>query len=196
MLTERRAHAGAEETRARILAATRDLYEARGTRGTTTREVAERAGVNEATLFRHFGSKASLLDAMREETCGVTEFRDLLGQLSGADLTADLRAVAQAAVAHMTSKRAMMCVTLAEEASGTLDAPEWRGPTFIITGFAEYLERHVAAGVLRGDPLFLARMFLGTLFSYVVGRKLWDSEILDPAVADRIVDVFVNGART
>ena len=53
--------AGTEETRNRILAAARAVYEHNGTRGTTTREVAERAGVNEATLFRHFGSKAALL---------------------------------------------------------------------------------------------------------------------------------------
>ncbi|MEO7039366.1 MAG: helix-turn-helix domain-containing protein, partial [Candidatus Elarobacter sp.] len=52
-----RSHAGVEDTRTRILAAARELFERNGTRGTTTREVAERAGVNEATLFRHFGSK-------------------------------------------------------------------------------------------------------------------------------------------
>ncbi|HMD02881.1 MAG TPA: helix-turn-helix domain-containing protein, partial [Candidatus Baltobacteraceae bacterium] len=52
--------APADGTRLRILAATRDLYARNGSRGTTTREVAERAGVNEATLFRHFGTKGQL----------------------------------------------------------------------------------------------------------------------------------------
>ena len=69
MLAPQRTHAGVEETRARILAATREIFERNGTRGTTTREVAERAGVNEATLFRHFGSKAALIGAMREDSC-------------------------------------------------------------------------------------------------------------------------------
>ena len=76
MLAPQRTHAGVEETRARILAATREIFERNGTRGTTTREVAERAGVNEATLFRHFGSKAALIGAMREDSCGIEAFRN------------------------------------------------------------------------------------------------------------------------
>ena len=56
--------AGVEDTRLRILAATRTLYASKGSRGTTTREVAILAGVNEATLFRHFGTKTLLLTAM------------------------------------------------------------------------------------------------------------------------------------
>ena len=75
---------------ARILAAARELFERNGTRGTTTREVAERAGVNEATLFRHFGSKAALLDAMREDACGLEQFRASVTALPGADIAADL----------------------------------------------------------------------------------------------------------
>ncbi len=75
LTTGQRSHAGVEETRGKILAAARELFERNGTRGTTTREVAERAGVNEATLFRHFGSKRALLDAMREQACGVEQFR-------------------------------------------------------------------------------------------------------------------------
>ena len=39
-------------TRERILRAAREVFETDGTRGTTTREVADRAGVNEATIFR------------------------------------------------------------------------------------------------------------------------------------------------
>ena len=44
----------------RILEATLELLGRVGYRGTTTREIAQRAGVNEVTLFRRFGSKESL----------------------------------------------------------------------------------------------------------------------------------------
>ena len=57
---------GVDQTRLRILGAARELYAEKGSRGTTTREVADRAGVNEATLFRHFGTKGQLLSAMLE----------------------------------------------------------------------------------------------------------------------------------
>src|SRR6187200_825851 len=46
--------------RAAFLEAARDLFSRQDYRSTTTREIAERAGVAEHLLFRHFGSKAAL----------------------------------------------------------------------------------------------------------------------------------------
>lgn len=48
----------------RILAAAARVYAQHGFRGATTRLIAAEAGVNEVTLFRTFGSKAQLLQAM------------------------------------------------------------------------------------------------------------------------------------
>jgi AcrR family transcriptional regulator len=191
--TGQRSHAGVEETRGKILAAARELFERNGTRGTTTREVAERAGVNEATLFRHFGSKRALLDAMREQACGVDQFRAFVAGLPGDDLAADLRAIAYFIVDHMITKRAMMCVSLAEDAAGTDDAPEWRGPSQIHADLGSYFAAKAQAGLLRAEPAFAARYFMGMFFSYVVGRKLWNSAAPDRAVLDGIVDLFLNG---
>jgi len=191
--TGQRSHAGVEETRGKIIAAARELFELNGTRGTTTREVAERAGVNEATLFRHFGSKRALLDAMREQACGVQRFRSILAALPGTDIAADLRTIAYYVVDTMMGNRAMMCVSLAEDAARTDDSPEWRGPSQIHSDLASYFTAKAQAGLVRGEPAFVARYFMGILFSYVVGRKLWDSTVPDHAVLDEIVDLFLNG---
>ncbi|MER5499384.1 TetR family transcriptional regulator [Streptomyces sp. NPDC002561] len=48
-------------TRRRLLEAARDLFAERGYEATTVRGIAERAGVNQALLFRYFGSKQGLL---------------------------------------------------------------------------------------------------------------------------------------
>jgi AcrR family transcriptional regulator len=48
------------EPRRLLLDAARELFARRDYRGTTTREIAEAAGVSEYLLFRHFGSKAGL----------------------------------------------------------------------------------------------------------------------------------------
>ncbi|GAC1583162.1 MAG: TetR/AcrR family transcriptional regulator [Candidatus Elarobacter sp.] len=195
LTTPPRTHAGVEETRSRILTAARELFERNGTRGTTTREVAERAGVNEATLFRHFGSKRALLDAMREQACGVERFRSVLAELPGADLPSDLRAIAYHVADHMLAKRSMMCVSLAEDIAETDDAPEFRGPSEICERLAAYFTVKVEAGAMRGHPALLAQFFLGVLFSYIVGRKLWNSAVPERATLDGIVDVFLNGVR-
>jgi AcrR family transcriptional regulator len=46
-----------QETRTRILDAALDLFAARGFQGTTTRDIAARAGLSDAGLYAHFGSK-------------------------------------------------------------------------------------------------------------------------------------------
>jgi AcrR family transcriptional regulator len=48
------------EPRRLLLDAARDLFARQDYRSTTTREIAEAAGVSEYLLFRHFGSKAGL----------------------------------------------------------------------------------------------------------------------------------------
>ncbi len=50
-------------TRDAILDVTARLYAEHGWRGTTTRSIAAAAGINEVTIFRTFGSKASLMVA-------------------------------------------------------------------------------------------------------------------------------------
>jgi AcrR family transcriptional regulator len=193
LAANQRSHAGVEETRSRIIAAAQQLFEYKGTRGTTTREVAERAGVNEATLFRHFGSKRALLNAMREAACSVEHFRSVLASLSGTDPHADLRRIAEHVVTRMMSNRAMMCVSLGEDAAGANDAPEWRGPAQLVLDLAAYFDAKVEAGLMHGEPLLLARVFLGILFSTVIGRKLWGADAPDEATLTVVVDIFLNG---
>lgn len=51
-----------EGSREKLLAAAARMLAELGFAGTTTRRVAEEAGVNEITLFRHFGTKERLLE--------------------------------------------------------------------------------------------------------------------------------------
>ncbi len=55
-------------TRQRLLEAARVEFGERGIEAATTRGIAERAGCNEVTLFRHFESKQKLLAAVVQET--------------------------------------------------------------------------------------------------------------------------------
>lgn len=57
--------------RDKLLEAARDVFAQHGYVGSTTRRIAEAAGVNEVTVFRLFGSKEALLDeAVRLHTTG------------------------------------------------------------------------------------------------------------------------------
>jgi AcrR family transcriptional regulator len=185
------------DTRLRLLAATRTLLAAKGRRGTTTREIADQAGVNEATLFRHFGSKDALVDACVEYYCRTVELEELLASLDG-DLERDLQRIASALMQRMESVRDLIVMSLSEEdAGGSVGDAAWRAPTAIKTIVADYMAKRIAAGELSGNPLFLARFFMGMAFSYVMGRKRFPQEYAaDPAqVAEFQVGMFLNGAR-
>lgn len=56
-----------DDHRHRILQAAARVYTQHGWRGATTKRIAEEAGVNEVTLFRHFGSKDALLEQMMRD---------------------------------------------------------------------------------------------------------------------------------
>lgn len=69
-----------KSTRQRLVQAALQLFAAQGVTETTTRQIAELAGVNEVTLFRQFGSKHGLLLAVIEEAEVFTELGAALGQ--------------------------------------------------------------------------------------------------------------------
>ena len=60
--------------RARLLTAAREVFAEKGYRGATTRDIAERAGVTEPMVFRHFGSKTALFEEAAVEP--VVAFMD------------------------------------------------------------------------------------------------------------------------
>ena len=55
-------------TKAALLTAARTLFADRGFEQTTVRDIAARAGVNQALLFRYFGSKEALFHAAMAST--------------------------------------------------------------------------------------------------------------------------------
>jgi AcrR family transcriptional regulator len=62
-----------KSTRTRLIDAALELFATKGVTETTTKEVAERAQVNEVTLFRHFGSKHGLLLAVMENSANFAQ---------------------------------------------------------------------------------------------------------------------------
>src|SRR4051812_31401931 len=59
-----------QDRRHDILAAAMELFSKKGFRGTTTRDLAYQAGVNEAIIFRHFESKEALYSAILQHKAG------------------------------------------------------------------------------------------------------------------------------
>jgi AcrR family transcriptional regulator len=189
-----------EETRERIILAAREVIRAKGKRGATTREIADVAGVNEATLFRHFGNKEALILEVAKHTCPDLQIRDFISTLNG-PLEEDLLAIAGRMDQHMNSMIDMIRWSLVEtDYENSVFAREtWRPQLAIRSVIAEYMESAVAAGYLQGDPMDLAVTFMGMIFSRNISREKYpDSRIFSDSEygISYIVNVFLNGVRS
>lgn len=196
MLNETQTPRSPEETRNRILAATREILGKKGRRGATTREIAELAGVNEATIFRHFGHKEALIGACAEHYCPTVEIQEVVASLTG-DLEGDLRRLAVALTNRMEQLRDLIIMSLADEESDTpIGGLPWRGPVALKEIVADYMSKRVESGELAGDPMLLARFFMGMIFAQVIGRKkMPELHYSTDDIIDFQINTFLNGVR-
>ncbi len=192
--------ASPEETRERILTAAREVIGRKGKRGATTREIADVAGVNEATLFRHFGTKEALLVACAQHFCGYLQLAGVAAQLTGA-LDEDLLVLARVMFARFESLQDMIRWSLVEQdyEKDIFAETAWQPQLAILAVLTEFMKRRVSSGELAGDPEKLAMVFLGVVFMHALGRKKFPGSVLhrgDPDAALRFyIDVFLNGVR-
>lgn len=190
----------ADQTRDRIVAAAREVIGRKGKRGATTREIADLAGVNEATLFRHFGNKESLIIAVAKYSCPDGKLRDIVAALHG-PIEKDLCELGLAMSEHLESMIDMVKWSLVEtEYENSVFAEEaWRPQTAVRQVIIDYFAAHVAAGEIAGDPTELAAVFMGMIFARIVARqKFPDSRMYnDTEYAIRFfINVFLNGVRS
>ncbi|HEY6326474.1 MAG TPA: TetR/AcrR family transcriptional regulator [Candidatus Cybelea sp.] len=199
-LAEAGRSASPEGTRERILRAAREVIGRKGKRGATTREIADVAGVNEATLFRHFGTKEALLVACAQHFCGYVQLADVAAQLTG-PIADDLLVVARTMFARFESLQDMIRWSLVEQdyEKDIFAETTWRPQLAILAVLTEFMRRRVESGDLVGEPQKLAAVFLGLIFMHALGRKKFPDSLLHSGDADTAlrfyIDVFLNGVR-
>lgn len=94
-----------------LFQATVELFAERGYAAATTQEIAKRAGVNEATLFRRYGTKTALIEAALIHCLANSPFGGIAG---GGDVRADLMAIVEAYEATYEAYGGAVLMLLAE----------------------------------------------------------------------------------
>jgi AcrR family transcriptional regulator len=165
-----RVEAGVHE---QLLTAALKVFAATGTRGATTRRIAQEAGVNEVTLFRHFGSKEALIrQAVSSTNEGV-----MLTRLPEhpADPEQELLTWARMHYQFLFSIRSFIRIGMAE----FLEHPDvtmetCRFPVRIANDLHDYLTRLRAEGLAGGEwnARAAASMLMGALFADAMGRDV------------------------
>ena len=182
------------QLRDRILRAATELYAETGFRGATTRQIARRAGVNEVTLFRHFGSKTALLHEAIHCACARPGSR-LLPERPQAPREELLR-WARATWTELWQCRGVIRTAMGEcEAHPELYPKEGSATATAARELGEYLERLPPSGLAApGLELTAAgAMLLGTLFADAMTREILPCVYREePAAAiDQYVTLFL-----
>jgi AcrR family transcriptional regulator len=171
----------AHDRRQQIMQVATGLFARQGFQGTTTREIAGQAGVNEALLFRHFSSKETLYWTIIERLCSARGRRQrVMGILKtgGNDLQV-FTAVAREFLIRTprdTELTRLLWFTALE--NHRLSDRFFR--TYIAVCYdalAEYIEARVQQGTFRKvDPLLAARGFLGMVIYHFQVQELFGAE--------------------
>jgi len=159
--TKSRMHA--EQRRQHFIEAALHLFSTRGFRGTTTKAIAEAAGVSEGLLFRHFSTKEDLYAAILQEKArqaGLDARIEALRRHARRDDDARLvhelvRTILDNYRRDPDFERLMLHAALEGHELATASERLFGRPA--LTFLQEYVARRQTAGVLRaGDPALLA----------------------------------------
>ncbi|EDX84871.1 transcriptional regulator, TetR family protein [Synechococcus sp. PCC 7335] len=187
------------DTQERILKAAQKLFARKGYGGTTTKDLAQAAGVAEGTLFRHFESKKAIL--VEVATRGWMEIlTDLLTELSE---MASYKAVAQVMRKRMLSLNAnsdMLRVCFMEAQFH----PELRDriQADVIDKMTDVAEAFFQTAMDRGvyrkmNPKVVARIFLGMFTVSGFSQTTMSADGSSPQdmkeMAETLADIFLNG---
>ncbi|MDR1851074.1 MAG: TetR/AcrR family transcriptional regulator [Propionibacteriaceae bacterium] len=156
-----------KSTREAILEATFAVIGERGIKGATTRLIAEKAGVNEVTLFRQFGSKNKLIQTA-VNTRMETVARESVHYTG--DIEADLVSLADGVKNTLELLGPVARAMLAELPLNPELSAGIRGPKELFAVVSAMLGRYQQEGRLAPEPHgTLVPAFLGPIFvRYIV----------------------------
>lgn len=188
---------GPVDVRDALLSAALRVFATSGSRGATTRRIAQEAGLNEVTLFRHFGSKDSLIQEAlawkAEQFLRTSPLPD-----DPRNPVAELVAFCEQYHEGLTQSRALIRTCLAEfEEHPDATRLACRTPIAIAEQLEAYLERLRQTGLAAGDWSARAAtsMLMGTLFSDAMSRDCMPERhtLTVPEAIRQYVAVFLRG---
>ena len=190
-----------KERKASIIEAATVLFAAKGFNGTKTRQIAEKAGVSEALVFKHFPTKNHLYAAILAEKSPVprllSEIKDL------ADRREDVQVfslIANSVIVHGVPESKLMRLLLFSALEGhKLSDMFFQNHVRVFHEFlAKYIDRRIHDGAFRKcDSLLVARSFMGILIEHRLLTLLFRLPVSNSPedMVETFVSLFLDGIR-
>ena len=159
-----------KKARQRILEAAAESFQTLGYARTTTQAIAAKAGVAEVTLFRQFGDKQTLFQAVFQQIGGGVNFKMIEMQLTD-DLASDLRLISEHALRFFLAQQDTIRMLMFE----SMHFPEMKtalalNPSGMIELLVRYFEKQRDENKVQVvDSHVTSQAFMSMIFGYAIG---------------------------
>lgn len=194
----------AGDRRQQILDVAVRLFSLKGFRGTTTKEIALAAGVNEAIIFRHFATKGELYAAIIDRKACSKDGLALQRALDEAVESDDDRRVFEEIAFRMLEFHQQDDEAMRLLMYSALEGHELAEMIFrqhvahVFHRLATFIKRRVSEGKFRKvDPMTAVRAFIGMVIYHALTNKMFPHharELLNIGnrqAAERFTDIFL-----
>jgi AcrR family transcriptional regulator len=183
-----------DETKERILQAAMQVFVENGYAGATTRAIAAVAEVNEVTIFRRFGSKDGLFEAVLDRFSALPDFASAFqSQLTG-EYRQDMLALGGHLMRVFVERQQALHLALCEASRiSEMRGPLVQMPRRLRQMFAAYFQSQIDAGRIRDlNAEVMAQAFIGIFFSYHMLQTIFADPIADGLSQEELVAQFVD----
>ena len=185
-----------QDRRQQIIEAAMELFAKKGFSGTTTRDLAAQAGVNEAIIFRHFKTKEELYSAIIEHKVGQhrNTQREELDRLAGAsDDQKFFEAVGRTFLERHEADTTFLRLLLFSALEGHQLSDMFASSMADRHPLANYIQQRIDEGAFRPvNAQLAARGLLGMFASFVLWQQIFGFRGKHPHESDEVVRTFVS----
>ena len=179
-----------------ILMAAMELFAKKGFRGTTTRDLASEADVNEAIIFRHFNNKEELYTAILEHKVGeiqatrIDEFERLAKDTNDEEFFTTIgRTFMEKHEKDTTFVRLLLFSALEGHQLSEMFVSSMTARTPV----SSYIQKRIDEGAFRPvNPTLAARAFFGMFSSFVLWQEIFGFKKSQPFDREEVVRTFVS----
>jgi AcrR family transcriptional regulator len=195
----------AEERKLQILRVAVSLFSQKGFGGTTTREIAQAAGVSEAMVFRHFATKQELYSAILDHKACSGDSMNPEQMVAEALKQKNDRAVfeqlAFGALDHHESdpefQRLLLHAALEGHELAEMFFEKFIRRVYELLG-AYIAERQRDGAMVKVDPAIVIRSFIGMIIHHSLNNNLWDPnrrllKISNQDAAKHFTEILLHG---
>ncbi len=189
-----------KDRRAQIADIAAELFAHKGFSGTTTREIAKKAKVNEALLFRHFPTKEALYTEIINQKIHIKPEMFNEAAVKAGDDAEVFKTVARFMINQSEEDSTFIRILFFSALEDhRLSSMFFKERTFVLFDFlCNYIERRIKTKVFKNiKPMIAVRAFMGMIFHFIIVEKLfkvpskWNTPTEE--TIDQFVEIFLKG---